>query len=425
MLRKVLLITLAVFFLSGSWLAAGGSQSAGSSSGQTQVAIWGSWSGVGMSQFEEQIAKFNAEHPNIRATYTLQQDFERRLLVAIAGGDVPDGLLWDRFQTTLYAPRGAMRAVDDLIARDRLNLNTIFFPEAVKELQNGGKTYGLPLVVDNRALFYNKEIFREVGLDPNKPPTTWAELEEYAIKMTKWEGNRMVRSGFALNDVGLFNTWILQAGGDMLTADMQRTAFNSPAGLAVLNFWDKLLNQSKVYVLGFNDGLEEGEDPFVTKKLAMKWDGPWAITTLERYASTLDYGVAPLPAGPNGARGARMGGWGLTIANGAKNADGAWEFAKWLTVDPNHNKEFAYINGNIPANIVAAQDDMFTKHPHYSGIVANMAYAKIRPPVNGYSSIEGDATIPNFQLFMSGQMTAAAALSDAQVKGDKILADNR
>ncbi len=219
MLRKVLLFTLAVFFLSGSWLAAAGSQSAGSSSGQTQVAIWGSWSGTGMAQFEEQIAKFNAEHPNIRATYTLQQDFERRLLVAIAGGDVPDGLLWDRFQTTLYAPRGAMRAVDDLIARDRLNLNTIFFPEAVKELQNGGKTYGLPLVVDNRALFYNKEIFREVGLDPNKPPTTWAELEEYAIKMTKWEGNRMVRSGFALNDVGLFNTWILQAGGDMVTAD--------------------------------------------------------------------------------------------------------------------------------------------------------------------------------------------------------------
>ena len=120
-----------------------------------------------------------------------------------------------------------------------------------------------------------------------------------------------------------------------------------------------------------------------------------------------------------------MGGWGLTIANGARQANAAWEFIKWMTINPDNNKEFGYITGNIPANVQAANDPIFTNDPHWGGIVNNMQWAKIRPPVNGYSSIEGDATIPNFQLFMSGQMTAAAALADAEVKGNRILADNR
>jgi multiple sugar transport system substrate-binding protein len=377
-----------------------------------------------MDRFIEQIDKFNAEHTGIKAAYVLQQGMEQKLLTAIVGGGVPDVLIWDRFQTSLYAPKGALMAVDSFVSKDGLDLN-IFYEEAVEEMRYNGNLYGLPFVVDNRALFYNKELFREAGLDPERPPQTWDELEAAAIKLTKWEGGKLTRAGFALNDVGLFNTWILQAGGDMLTEDLQNTAFNSPAGLAVLQYWDKLLNKSKVYAVGFASNLAEGEDPFVTGKIAIKWDGPWAISTLERYAETLDYGVAPLPAGPGGHRGARMGGFGMAIAKGAKNADQGWELVKYLTADKENNRNIARATGNIPANRQAAQYDDFQKDPHFRGIVENMEFAKIRPPVPGYSQIEGDATIPNFQLFMSGQMTAQEALADAQIKGDKILRENR
>jgi multiple sugar transport system substrate-binding protein len=157
----------------------------------------------------------------------------------------------------------------------------------------------------------------------------------------------------------------------------------------------------------------------------MMWDGPWSISNLARYAPDLDYGVAPLPAGPGGYRGARMGGFGLAIASGSSNADEAWEFAKWLTVDADNNREFAYVTGNIPANIEAANNPVFTGHPHFSGIVENMQFAQIRPPVVGYASMEGDALIPSLQLFMSGELSAEQALNEAQLRGDIILADNR
>jgi multiple sugar transport system substrate-binding protein len=211
----------------------------------------------------------------------------------------------------------------------------------------------------------------------------------------------------------------------MMNDDMQTVAFNSAAGLTVLNFWDQLLNRDRVYVVGFNDGQAEGQHPLVTGRVAMMWDGPWSISTLARHAQDLDYGVAPLPAGPDGHRGAGMGGFGLTIANGSRNVDAAWEFVKWLTVNTSNNAEFAYITGNIPANLEAAQDPRFTDDPHFAGILENMQFATIRPQVNGYASMEGNASIPVLQMFLSGERTAEQALAEAEAKGNQILADNR
>lgn len=388
------------------------------------LVVWGSWSGANMEHFETFLEKFNESQTEYTATYVLQQEMEKKLLTALAGGDLPDALIWDRFQTLLYAPKGALESFDDLISGDDIDLS-IFYEDSVKEMTYDGSVYGLPFVVDNRALFYNKDVFREVGLDPEKPPETWDELREMAKQMTVWNGDTLERAGFALNDVGLYNTWILQAGGQMISDDMQTTAFNSPEGLAVLEFWDTLLNEDKVYALGFAEKAAEGEDPFIGGNIAMKWDGPWAIENLAKYAEDLDYGVAALPAGPDGERGAIMGGFGIAIAKGAKNVDGAFALAKWLTVDVDNNKELAKITGNIPANIEASEDPIFTDDPHFGGIVDNMQYASIRVPVLGYSQVEGDATIPNLQLFMSGELTAEQALAEAQTIGDQVLADNR
>ena len=84
--------------------------------------------------------------------------------------------------------------------------------------------YGLPLTVDARALFYNKKLLQAAGV---QPPKTWAELRAAAIKMTKRDSSgKLLVSGFALDDVGLFSMWIKQAGGSMLTADGTKTAFN-------------------------------------------------------------------------------------------------------------------------------------------------------------------------------------------------------
>lgn len=109
------------------------------------------------------------------------------------------------------------------------------------------------------------------------------------------------------------------------TTNPPTTAFNSEAGLTVLEYWNKLLNEDKVYQLGFEDGL--AGDGFKAGKVAMTFNGPWV---LEQYKEAgLNFGVIGQPKGPSGDMHAMMGGFGLAIPNKAKHADEAWEFIKW------------------------------------------------------------------------------------------------
>lgn len=429
MLKKVLSLSLAVLLSAGIFAGCSSSQGTTAPTGDKQqagnqvktITMWTSWGGDGQKQIEQQVKAFNDSHKDIQVKLVVQQNLEQKLLTSLAGGEVPDVMLWDRFQTALYAPKGALYAIDDFVKKDNINLGD-YYEEAVKEMSYKGKLYGMPLLVDNRSLFYNKKIFAEAGVNP---PKTWAELEEVAKKLTVWKDGKLVRSGFPVNDVGLFNMWILQAGGTMLTADGQKVNFNSKAGLDVLNFWDKLVNVDKVYVNGFTQGLAQGEDPFVTGKVAMTFNGPWSLADYKKYGKDLDFGIVPPPAGPNGDKGAMMGGFGLAICGKAKNPNEAWEFVKWWANEPKNGIDFAKISGWIPANKKATADSYFTNDPYYKAFVETMGFAKIRPAVSGYSDVEGKATIPNFQLFMSGKMKADEALKDAEVKGNKILEENR
>ena len=356
---------------------------------------------------------------NRRTTYEVvyepQELVEEKLLTGLASGQVPDVVLWDRYNTPLYVPKNALAPLDEYLDADGIDLGQ-FYEEALGELQVDGSTYGLPLLVDNRSLFYNTAVLEEAGL---AAPTTWDELKTVATAVTLRENGALTRSGFALNDPGLFNIWLRQAGGQMISDDGTKTAFNSPAGLEVLDFWQSLLDEG-VYELGFGEGV----DAFAEQNLVMKYDGPWALTSLDA-VDGLEYAITEPLLGPDGDQGAGMGGFGLIIPQGAKNADGAWEFIKWWTTQPENGVGFAEISGWIPANIEAANDPYFTENPKYAAFVKAMEYAKVRSQVPGASDVEGKALIPALQKFLAGEIDAQAALDEAQKLGDQILADNQ
>ncbi|SDC32250.1 carbohydrate ABC transporter substrate-binding protein, CUT1 family [Sanguibacter gelidistatuariae] len=377
-----------------------------------EVTFWGTWSGDQQRQAQEMIDLYNGSQDVYHVTYQAQEIVEQKLLTAMAGGDVPDVVLWDRNQTALYAGKGVLHDLTDLVAKDSVDTSQ-FYEQAVLEMTHDDKLFGLPLTVDNRSIFYNKTLFEEAGLTP---PTTWDELATTASALTVWDGSSLKQAGFSLDDAGLFNIWCYQAGCDLLSEDGTTTAFNSPAGLSVLTFWDQLLNQDKVYKLGFGDGT----DPFAEGKLAMKYDGPWAISTYNKVEG-LDYGVVEPPTGPNGDKGAGMGGFGLIIPEGAKNVDGAWDFMTWWSTQPENGVKFGEIAGWIPANVEAANNSFFVDDEHYGGLIATMEFAKVRPIVAGYSDVEGLALIPQLQKFLSGESSAETALSTAQSEGDALL----
>lgn len=262
---------LAVLLLTGGFLLSVGH----AANNPVEIVYWGDWGGEGQKQFETMMDAFNKSQNKIVAKYVVTQDMITKFLTASVSGQAPDIMFWDRWQTALYAPKGVLYPIDKLMARDRIKKD-LFYSEPLRELTWNKKLYGLPLTVDNRSLFYNKKLFAEKGLEP---PKTWEELRQCANKLTQWDGDKLVRAGFSLQDVGLFNMWLQQAGGQMLTNDGKKTAFNSKAGLKVLNFWSELLNKDKVYKVGFENGLDKGIDAFINGKVAMLYTGPWMLST--------------------------------------------------------------------------------------------------------------------------------------------------
>lgn len=384
-----------------------------------ELTMWGSWGGDQVGQLEKQLENFNTSQSQYHVTYAVQDSMEQKLLTAIASNEVPDIVLWDRFNTGVYAPKGALASLDDYIAKDNIDMSQFYAP-AVDELTSGGVVYGIPLTVDSRILFYNKDMLEEAGVDPASI-TDWDSLREAAIKLTKWDGDTLVQSGLSLKDVGLFNNWIGQAGGKMIddSTNPPTVAFNTEAGLKVLEYWNQLLNEDKVYQLGFEDGF--GGDGFKAGKVAITFNGPW---TLESYKEAgLNFGVIEQPEGYNGEKSAMMGGFGLIIPNGAKNADAAWEFIKWWTMQPENGVEFCKISGNLPANVNAAKDPYFMDDEILKVFSETMEYAGIRSKVFGYSDLEGLALIPQLQKYVAGEITAQEALDNAEKQGNQILSD--
>lgn len=411
-LRALALLGVATLAVTAAGCSAGDT---GAGDGPEPVVMWGSWSGDQVKQLEEQAARFNESQDDYEVSYVPQELVEEKLLTALAGGQVPDVVLWDRYQTSLYAPKGALATIDDFVKEDDIDTG-VFYEPALGEMEVDGKLYGLPLLVDNRSLIYNQSLLDGAGVTA---PTNWDELRTAAEAMTVRDGGKLTQAGFDLSDPGLFSMYLAQAGGQLLNDDETKTAFNSAEGLEVLDFWQSLLDAG-VYEQGFGDT----GDAFAEGRTAMKLDGPWALSTLDQ-VDGLEYGVAQPPAGPDGDTGAYMGGFGLVIPEGAKNAEGAWEFMKWWTTEAENGVAFGEISGWIPANIDAANDPFFTEDEHYAAFIETMNYAQARPNVQGFSDVEGKALVPALERFLSGEISAEQALSDAQTQGDQILAKNR
>ncbi|MFI2486148.1 ABC transporter substrate-binding protein [Promicromonospora kroppenstedtii] len=399
--------------MAGALSACGSASDGGSGGGPEEVTFWGSWSGDQAKQLQAQADAFNAAQDEYEVKYVAQELVEEKLLTALASGSVPDVVLWDRYNTPLYVPKNALSPLDEYIEADGVD-TTQFYDQAMGELVVEGETYGLPLLVDNRSLFYNTELLADAGVEP---PTDWDSLKNAAEAVTERDGGKLSVAGFALDDPGLFNIWLRQAGGQMFSDDGATTAFNSPEGLEVLEFWQGLLDAG-VYEPGFGEGV----DSFAEGSTAIKYDGPWALTALDE--AEVDYGIVQPPVGPDGDQGAGMGGFGLVIPSGAQQPDGAWEFIKWWTTQPENGVDFAKISGWIPANVEAANDPYFTQDDRYQAFIETMEYAQVRSNIPGASDVEGKALIPALEKFLGGETDAATALKEAQELGDRILADN-
>jgi multiple sugar transport system substrate-binding protein len=370
----------------GFWLGAilAGLLWTGTARAQVEIEYWQYTFAQRVTAIDELIKRFEAANPGIKVkhTHVPYDDFRVKIAAAIPAGQGPDvvqlfyGWLQDYLKAGLLQPlpTGAFSTVE---------IETEFFP-IVQQMKIDGKYYALPTAVRSLALFWNKTLFKEAGLDPNKPPATLEELVDYATKLTKRSPNGdLLQEGLTIDMGGQDHHWlrevlIRQFGGAPYSADKKTVTYNTDAGVAATQWYIDLFAKQKVGQIGF---LTDGVTAFRSGKAGMTIDGSFRLGALDGQKG-LEYGVTELPS-RNGIKSNFASYWvnGITTkATGAKQ-DAAVKFLKFLTT-PEAMELWMNTVGELPARKSVAEKDANKNHAKYGPFIRGLGYSYATDFVN-------------------------------------------
>lgn len=312
------------------------------------VKFWHVWGGDRQPLIEKVIADFQAKQPSIKVENTVlsQQGLQEKYLTSIAGGDPADVIMLNTRDLPNFAGRGALQSVNDLIARDKLDVKGTFYPGEVELSTFRGSMYGLPLTPggSNFLVFWNKAHFREAGLDPEKGPSTWTEFADMSKKLTRGSGGSFDRIGslYYISDNNWFKQWSYSNAGSFYSPDGMKVTFDQKENVEALKWMIDNLEKDyggyekvRSFATQPGPGGAEGNQSFFQGKMSIHLNGVFHFLQLSKEAPNLDYGVGVFPYNEKNpaAKPVQMvdGVWNYVVPKGAKNVDGAWEFIKYTT----------------------------------------------------------------------------------------------
>lgn len=331
-------------------------ESPGGGEPTVHLRFWYSWTGPHRLALEGLCKEYEHRNPHIRIETLQVSNMNQKLLPAVAGGIPPDVVVFNRPMISNWAAENTFTALDSLIHRDGIQAED-FLKACWDECEYGGQIWGIPVNTDNRVFFWNKKIFREEGLDPERPPRTWKELEEFAERLTRRDASgRLERVGFfPLWGNSYFFIYAYQKGVRFISEDGRKTAFNSPEALETLEWIVKFARTYNIQALtNFRTGFgPQTQNPFITGKVAMMVDGSWEPDYWRQYAPDLEYGVTYAPVPEGGEISTWSGGMALVIPRHSSRVEEAWDFIKFFTAE--ESQEVLARSWNIPSRKAVIQ----------------------------------------------------------------------
>ena len=363
-------------------------------------------------------------HPIYSGSY---QDTIAKALTAVKSGDPPvTSILLSTDMYTLI-DEDAIVPFDDLIKTDadRAWLKS-FYPAFMENSQTGGKTWGIPFQRSTIVLYYNKDAFKEAGLDPNRPPGTWKEMADYAAKLTKRDaagnvtqwGVQIPSSGFPY---WLFQGLALENGVNLMNPAGTEVYYDKPEVIGALQYWLDLINKTKVHPPGI---VEWGTTPkdFFERKVAMMWTTTGNLTNVKSNAK-FDFGVAMLPAGKQ--RGSPTGGGNFYIFKKSTPAqrEAAFKFIKWVTT-PERAAQWGIDTGYVAVRADAwdtpVMKQYVTGFPPAAVARDQLPFAKAELSTHDNQRVT-KALNDGLQAALTGTKTPEVAMKDAQREADRLL----
>ena len=369
---------------------------------------------------EVMIPDFEKANPNIKVEmqFVGWANHSERYLTAWAGGEVPDVFEPAVEQASEMIDKEQVIALDDYI-KQWGELDD-FFPVGYEPYMKGGKKHTLPFRLDVRNVYYRKDHFKEAGLDPEKAPDTWDDLYEYAVKLNKRDGSKVIRLGFNV-ETGNFGgqqyvEFVWQNGSELLSADNKKANANSPEAVEALTFLTNLYNELRPTGTAT---LPESPIPyFATGQQSMAYGNSSLFRDVEMHApdSIDDIGIA-LPLMKKQRVNNCFGG-GFSISSKSRNPDQAWEFIKAF-ISPESQSEWNNAHGTFPSRKSLVKHEYFS-HPVQQKGIESAKYGKIYMIIPAWwemMSKLGDG----LELSYNKKKSPQEALDDVNTEWNRIL----
>ncbi|HZG30943.1 MAG TPA: sugar ABC transporter substrate-binding protein [Ensifer sp.] len=357
--------------------------------------------------------EFSAKNPDIKVNVRSVQfpDMVNELAKAMATGEAPDVTYIDNPDVALFASRKLLLDLKPMIDKSSVIKLDQIFPGPLASVSYKGGVYGIPRGANTIALYYNADMFKAAGLDPNKPPQTWDELYADAKKLTnKEKGIYGLAFSAAASEEGTFQflPWLQMAGGDY-------NKVNVPGGVEALTLWKKFIDEG----LASRDTLIRGQwdstGTFNAGNAAMDISGPWELPRMSKDAK-FDFRVALLPVPKEGApRASALGEGDNVIVANSKHPKEAFRFIEYMYEQmPRVWNEFGY----MPAYPVKVEKPNYPQA--YEVFNESMKFARNRGPSPDWAKIS-KAIQTAIQTTLTGQSSPENALAAAQKSIDGVL----
>lgn len=372
---------------------------------------------------------FMKENPGIRITPiyagTYQETIVKALTAHKAGNPPVTSVLLSTDLFTLV-DEGAIVPFDDFAtsAGDQAWMDG-FYKAFMLNSRSGGKTWGIPFQRSTVLMYWNKDAFKEAGLDPEQPPQSWAELKDAATRLTRKDGSGKVEQwGVQIPSSG-FPYWLFQiltTTNDVILANEagNQVTFDHPRVIEALQYWVDL-GKAGVHPPGV---VEWGTTPkdFFERKAAIIFTTTGNLTNIRANAK-FPFGAAPIPG--NRRKGSPTGGGNFYLFKKSTPAQqqAAWQFIRWVT-EPERAARWSIDTGYVAVSPAAYATPLLASYGK-DFAPALVARDQLEVSVAEFSTHDNQrvtkALNDGLQAALTGKKPPDQAMKDAQREADRIL----
>ncbi len=393
--------------------------------GASTITVSHGYTDVEATELNAQAAQWNKLNPKSKVNLVFNGGNDGALQKTVAGftaGNYPDVAYEFGSSAAQLAKQPKLVDMTSKVATGSFNWND-FYPSERAAATVNGKVVGVPALVDNLSLVYNKKLFAAAGLAQPTNTWSWQDFESAAKKLTN---SSQQSYGWAyVNDGSEDTVWrylalLWQAGGDLLTPDNTAPAFDSAAGLAALQLLhDMAVTDKSVYL---DSGNGNYLNLFNSGKIAMLWTGPWDLSSIN---ADVDYGVTYLPGHDGDHQSISGPDLYLIFDHSAARSATAVSFVEWLT-SPTVNLDFSIATGDLPLRqsetTLPDYAKFLSKYPSDKVFVDNLNNVKhVRPNIASYAAVSS-AIGQMVQSVLLGEKQPQAALDAAKSQVESALA---